>query len=58
MTETKEQLIRKLLFHLFDDCDYDPNMLNEMYKSGYYNNLAYDDIWDKINLIAGEVIYE
>lgn len=58
MTVTKEQLIRKLLFHLFDDCDYDPNMLNERYKSGYYHNLAYEDIWNKLNFIAGEAAYE
>lgn len=58
MTESKEQLIRKLLFHLFDDCDYDPYMLECMYRSGHYNSLAYEDIWEKLNTITGEVVYD
>lgn len=58
MTSSKDQLIKKLLFHLFDEYDYDPNMLDQMYKSGFYNQLAYDDIWDKLNLVVGEVAYD
>jgi hypothetical protein len=58
MSESKEQLIRKLLFHLFDEFGYDPNMLDHMYRTGFYNNLAYEDIWEKINHISGEVVYD
>jgi len=56
MTSSKDQLIKKLLFHLFDEYDHDPNVLEQMYNSGFYNNLAYDDIWDKLNIIAGDVV--
>ena len=58
MTQSKEQLIKKFLFHLFDEYDYDPNMLDQMYTSGFYDQLAYEDIWEKLNVSVGEVAYD
>lgn len=56
MEDTKDQLIKQLLFLLFEYSDIDPEILSSRYGEGYYNFLSIEQLQEKITRIQ-ESIY-
>ena len=51
MDQTKDRLIKDLLFLLYLNSDTDPNLLSARYEDGYYDRMTIEELQQRISTI-------